>query len=180
MPAWLLGLRFGGFFQTIDEVETNSALAARRSKWRGGRFGGAREKNETSLLCALSFFTRGRRFGTTRIAKAMEDSEFVPAEQRRKIRSHHGVVKACSVGSSERSIHDEESHWTPTIPIFGQLGNLRECDENRRSGRHSRLGGEIVSVHVLRRYPRTFLARGNDSKRNARRRKAVGRITTTW
>lgn len=40
-------------------------------------------------------------------------------------------------------------------PDFGQLGNLRERREKRRSGRHLRLCGEIVLAHVSRRCPRT-------------------------
>lgn len=62
MPAWLLGLRFGGFFLNVDEVERKSALAARRSTWSWWEFGGAAKKNESSLLRALNFFLRRRRF----------------------------------------------------------------------------------------------------------------------
>lgn len=51
---------------------------------------------------------------------------FGPSKQNRETRNHHGVNKACSVDSSERSVRDEDSHWTPTIPNFGQLGDLRE------------------------------------------------------
>jgi hypothetical protein len=64
-------------------------------------------------------------------------SELIREERSRTVREN-GVRK-----------NDEDSHWTPTIPIFGQLGNLRERREKRRSGKHSRLCGEIVLAHVF-------------------------------
>jgi hypothetical protein len=79
------------------------------------------------------------------------------------------------------SLNDEDSHWTPTIPIFGQLGNLRERSEIRRSGKHSRLCGEIVLAHVFddgARGPVTSQEARFEEKRTTPR--GEERITTTW
>lgn len=97
----------------------------------------------------------------------------------RETRNHHGVVKACSVVSSERSVHEfgrkfehEDSHWTPTIPIFGQLGNLRERRENDAAV-GIRDYAERSCWHTSSTVPANRSPRERpDSRRNARRRKA--------
>lgn len=66
-----------------------------------------RRRSELDSTRASSFLTRGRCSETiVQECRGEERRGIRACRAGKRFRNHHGVVKACSVGSSERSVHD--------------------------------------------------------------------------
>lgn len=154
-----------------------------------------RRRNEPDSTRASSFLMRGRCSENISECRGEERRRVRTCAAKRETRNHHGVVKACSVDSSERSVHDVRDNDVQNLRMM----NTRICIGLQRS-RFSVSWGTFVSVerndaavsirdyaerlcwHTSLTVPadRSHLARGSRFEEKRTTPRGEERITTTW
>ena len=165
MPAEARSAFCGFSPQTSTNPKRARALIFAGRRGFEGRAEEWRRRNELDLMRVSSFLTRERRSENISECRSEERHRFEPAKQNERNQ------KPSWRGQSVLSRLFREERSRRGLALDSNDPDFRERREKRRSGRHSRLYGEIVLAHVHDGARERFLARGTDSMRNTRRRR---------